>query len=195
MNLIIKRVVISIMKWRIKKSFKQNAIIGNHFSVLISAKVVNCIGDKNRIIIGDNCEIGARLHVEDRGTLTIGHHTTIRGNTYISSVANIKIGDYVIISNHCIIRDHNSHPTSPSRRLAMSKSGFYSDLWSNRHAESLPIVIKDNVWIGEKSIILKGITIEVGAIVATGSVVTKDVPPYTIVAGNPAKIVKELKNG
>ena len=55
-----------------------------------------------------------------------------------------------------------------------------------------PIVIKDKAWIGFNSIILKGVTIGEGAIVGAGSVVTKDVPPYTIVAGNPARIVREI---
>lgn len=54
-----------------------------------------------------------------------------------------------------------------------------------------PVVIEDHVWIGTKSIILKGVTIGEGSIVAAGSVVTKDVPAYTLVAGNPAKVIKE----
>lgn len=74
----------------------------------------------------------------------------------------------------------------------MSLSGFYGDLWRNIYAESAPIIIEDNVWIGERAIILKGVTIGMGAIVATGAIVTKDVPPYSVVAGNPAKIVKDI---
>jgi galactoside O-acetyltransferase len=55
-----------------------------------------------------------------------------------------------------------------------------------------PVKIEDKVWIGFNSIILKGVTVGEGAIVGAGSVVTKDVPPYTIVAGNPARIIREL---
>jgi acetyltransferase-like isoleucine patch superfamily enzyme len=57
---------------------------------------------------------------------------------------------------------------------------------------SKPILISKGAWIGAKSVILKGVTIGEGAIVGAGSVVSKDVPPYTIVAGNPAKIIREL---
>ena len=65
-------------------------------------------------------------------------------------------------------------------------------LWSWEYAESKPIVIKDNVWIGRDCRILKGVTVGEGSIVALGAIVTKDVPPYTVVAGNPAKVVKQL---
>ena len=58
--------------------------------------------------------------------------------------------------------------------------------------KSAPIVIQDKCWIGFNTIILKGVTIGEGAIVAAGSLVTKDVAPYTLVAGNPAKFVKDL---
>lgn len=73
------------------------------------------------------------------------------------------------------------------RGLDEHKIGCYKD-WSNvNHA---PIIIKNKAWIGFNSIILKGVTIGEGAIVGAGSVVTKDVPDFAVVAGNPAKIIK-----
>ena len=70
---------------------------------------------------------------------------------------------------------------------------FMTDkLWSWEFAESSPIKICDNVWIGRDARILKGVTIGEGSIVALGAIVTKDVPPYSIVAGNPASVVKYL---
>lgn len=192
MILYFKNIVINFLKMIKRRSFKKGAIVGKNFSLLLSAKVNNCTKDKSRIKIGNNCEIGAKIHIEGNGSISIGDYTTIRGNTAVSSVNQIRIGNYVGISNNCTLRDHNSHPTSPSKRREMFNSGFYGPLWSNIHAESAPITIHDNVWIGEKSIILKGVTIGEGSIVATGAVVTKDVPPYSIVAGNPAKIVKSL---
>ena len=72
--------------------------------------------------------------------------------------------------------------------------GFEGDPWRWVHADSAPIVIGDSVWIGEYAAILKGVTIGTGAVVASHAVVTKDVPPYTVVAGNPARVVKELEN-
>lgn len=75
----------------------------------------------------------------------------------------------------------------------MCESGFYSALWNWSNSNAADVIIEDNVWIGERSTVLKGVTIGCGSIVACDSIVTKDVPPYTIVAGNPAKVVKKLE--
>jgi acetyltransferase-like isoleucine patch superfamily enzyme len=129
-----------------------------------------------------------------RGGIIIGSNTTVRADSFIAAASSISIGDCVIISNHVTIRDNNSHPTDPKIRESMCLKGFYGDDWSNSKADKKPIVISDNVWIGERSVILKGVTIGVGSIVACDSVVVHDVPQYVIVAGNPAKVVKELKH-
>lgn len=189
---LLKKILIAILKKNVYYSFKKKATVGEYFSVLLSAKVDNYTTDKSRVLLGNHCEIGAKIHIADNGSLLIGNYTTIRGNTVISSINQIRIGDYVMISNNCIIRDHNSHPTSSIKRKEMCLSGFNSSLWQNAHAENAPIIIHDNVWIGERAIILKGVTIGEGAIVATAAVVTKDVPPHTIVAGNPARVVKSM---
>jgi acetyltransferase-like isoleucine patch superfamily enzyme len=89
--------------------------------------------------------------------------------------------------------DSNLHPISPNRRLqdAINFSmGIFPDVYTN--IPNSPLVIHDSVWIGVSSIILKGVTIGKGAIIGAGSVVTKDVPPWTIVAGNPASIIREI---
>lgn len=107
---------------------------------------------------------------------------------------SIIIGSHVIISNHVSIYDNNNHPTDPEIRKQMCESGFYSEMWDWVHSEHKPVVIEDNVWIGEYATILKGVTVGKGSIVASHSVVTKDVEPYTIVAGNPARKVKVLRH-
>ena len=78
-------------------------------------------------------------------------------------------------------------------RVKLCESGFLSELWSWKYSEQAEVVIEDNVWIGERSTILKGVTIGRGSIVGCASVVTKSVPPYSVVAGNPAKVVKRLE--
>lgn len=122
----------------------------------------------------------------------IGDHTTIRYNSKISSTEHVKIGSHVIISNNVDIYDHNSHPVDPGERWAMCENGVQGELWSVERAAHKETVIEDNVWVGEKSVILKGVTVGKGSIVASHSVVTKDVPDYSVVAGNPAKVVKIL---
>ena len=98
----------------------------------------------------------------------------------------------MLISYECIITDHDSHSIdSEKRKNDLSKFKNNQMMW--HEVNSKPIHIKNNAWIGTRSIILKGVTIGEGAVVAAGSVVTKDVPDYTLVAGNPAEIKKKLK--
>ena len=108
----------------------------------------------------------------------------------------IEIGNDVIIANNVLLVDNNNHPTSPEERMKMSQCDDFlrDELWSWKYAESKPIVIDDNVWIGRDSRILKGVTVGKGSIVALGAIVTRDVPPYSVVAGNPAKVVKTLES-
>lgn len=70
--------------------------------------------------------------------------------------------------------------------------GSVSPLWDSTRAEHSPVVIEDNVWIGEFAAILKGVTVGKGSIIGSHCVVTQDVPPYSIVVGNPARVVKTI---
>ena len=133
------------------------------------------------------------LYITANGSIEIADHFYLGPNSFIGSEKSIRIGSCVIISNDVRIYDNNNHPTSPKAREKMSREGFSNDNWAWHHAASAPVVIEDNVWIGQYCAILKGVTIGKGSIVATRAVVTKDVPPYTIVAGNPAKVVKRLE--
>lgn len=182
-----------IKAWIKHGIFIQNCKLGENVTIEANA---NCFKDPlARIQIGNNCDICCSLIAKESGQIQIGHHTTIRGETIIGALKSIYIGNYVIISNNVRIYDNNNHPTSPLRRMQMCATGnFYSKDWNWSNSECMPIIIEDNVWICERATILKGITIGKGAIVASNSVVTKDVPQYSIVAGNPAKVVKFLEN-
>lgn len=182
LNFLKKRYIIS--------QFKHFSIVGNHFSVLSTARCINMTNDKGRILIGNNVELGCRINVSGEGKIMIGDNTTIRYNSELLSTAKITIGNNVIISNNCIIYDNNTHPVSPIKRLEMTKCGFYSELWDNSYAEKKEVVIGDNVWVCQRVMIMKGVTIGKGAVIAAGAVVTKDIPEYCIAAGNPATVVK-----
>jgi len=121
------------------------------------------------------------------------------GGTFISR-SSITIGNNVTIAWGGTIYDHNSHSLNYLDRrkdienlmsdLKENRSHVYSKDWSV--VKTKPIVIKDDAWIGMNVIILKGVTIGRGAVVGAGSVVTNDVPDWTVAAGNPARVVKEL---
>lgn len=161
--------------------------------------VRNPLDGKKYIEIGENCLINGTFIFEiSEGIITIGDRTFIGGGTFIC-IDEIKIGSDVMFSWGCTIADNNSHSHVWSERendviswkkgVDENKIGGYKD-WTN--VKRGKVVIKDKAWIGFNSIILKGVTIGEGAIVGAGSVVTKDVPNWTIVAGNPAKIIREI---
>ena len=113
--------------------------------------------------------------------IIIGNNVGISGSS-INATTTIIIEDNVLIGSGCLISDTDSHPLLWEDRL-------YNN---NDKTSKSPITIKKNAFIGARSIILKGVTIGEGAVVGAGSVVSKDVPPFCVVCGNPAKIVKTL---
>ncbi len=98
----------------------------------------------------------------------------------VVAATRIEIGDRVLVGSNATIMDTDFHPLSPQAR-------------KNR-AEPItrPIRIEDDVFIGTQAMILKGVTVGRGAVIGAGAVVTRDVPPFTIVAGNPACVVGEV---
>ena len=177
---------------RAKWMFKRHSKMGDKVAVFSSSKCINRSKDRNRIIIGSNANIYGELIADMNGKIKIGDNFFFGVKSIIGASKNITIGNCVIISNDVMIFDNNNHPIEPKARERMSKNGFDNDNWSWKWAKSAPIVIEDIVWIGQYASILKGVTIGKGSIVAKHAVVTKDVPPYSVVAGNPARIVKTL---
>lgn len=188
-----KSIFFYLLRLYSRYNFGKNCVFGENFVSGPFATCTNPTSFKENIVVGGNCEILGKLLVDSVGKITIGDYTTVRFSSRIFSTNSISIGSFVIISNNVTIYDNNNHPTSPELRMEMSMSGFYSNLWSAARSNSSPIVIEDNVWIGERSYIMKGVRIGRGSIVGLNSVVTKDVPPYSVVVGNPARIVKKLK--
>ncbi|MBY0425425.1 MAG: acyltransferase, partial [Cytophagales bacterium] len=128
------------------------------------------------------------------GEIRIGNNCYLGTNSKIWSGDSIHIGNNVLISHQVHIIDTTAHELDASERahyFSLSMNGQHKT--EKGSLETRPIAIEDDVWINFNSIILKGITIGKGAIVAAGSVVTKDVPPYSVVGGNPAVVIKTLK--
>lgn len=147
--------------------------------------------NKNNIILMDHCWPLGNIAVEGNGVVVMHPYSRIFGTTQILCVNRIEIGRNSTISQNTIVCDNNNHPVSPSFRekMGVTPMNHPSRLW--KHSANAPIIIGDNVWIGTNARICKGVTIGNNSIVAANSVVTKNVPANCIVAGNPAKIVKE----
>ncbi len=168
-----------------------------------STDVSNCRVDvrepvqgKKFLICGENSSInGVFVFENQEGRVQIGSRTFIGGSTFVS-VNEIIIGDDVLISWGCTIIDNNSHSINFSQRkddvllYKRSNSQSTSQFKNWKNVESRRIVIGDKSWIGFNTIILKGVNIGEGSIIAAGSVVTKDVAPWTIVGGNPARLIR-----
>ena len=154
----------------IQKHRKASIEIGKTL-VLCSKPQRNSIGVYQKVII-------KALNPESR--IIIGNNVGISGATI--SGKSIKIGDNVLIGSGVLITDSDAHPIHPSLR----DNGVF--------IKTKPIVIEDDVFIGARAIILKGVTIGKGSVIGAGSVVVRDIPPMTIACGNPAQIVSEIKD-
>ncbi len=186
------------MKIKIKSFYKRRkfnayAILGDGCIIEHGSNILND-GPQDNIIIGSNCNIICTLISVSGGKIFIGNNTTIRFNSVIGSIGNVRIGSHCIISNNVHIYDNNNHTMDAHIRWNMCESGFYGEPWSWRNSAHKDVVVEDNVWIGERSTILKGVHIGKGAIIGCDSVVVKDIPDYAIAVGNPARVVKNLKN-
>lgn len=153
--------------------------------------------------VGAHCVIGGKYVFETgKGRITVGNRSHIGGSTFIS-IDRIDIGNDVTIAWDCLIYDHNSHSVEWKERKNDTEQEYldliagYSPIknkdWSI--VKSAPIKICDKVWIGTGCMILKGVTVGEGAVIGAGSVVTHDVEPWTMVGGNPAKIIRHLQEG
>lgn len=188
-------ILAKLRKYKGKKSFLNGALLGINFQNSVN-KLTNT-GNKINVTIGDNCTCGADVFCTKEGKIQIGDNCWIGFGTKIRASKSIVIGNNCAISTEVLIQDNNSHPISKTQRREQylnynSRQGI--DLWNDETVEQANIIIGDDVWIGFRAMILKGVTLGNGSIVAAGAVVTKSVPENCIVAGNPAKVVKEINH-
>lgn len=175
----------------IERKVKSSVYIKGDSIITSSAYVKLLYGsNKDDIQIGTNFKLSGSLISSHGGKIKIGDHCLIGPNCVVGAVEYVEIGHNVMVSNNVIVIDNNNHPVNPTDRKIMSSVDYSSSFRSWAYAKSSPIIVCDNVWIGRNSIINKGVTIGENSIIACGSIVTKDVPPNCIVAGNPAKVVK-----
>jgi acetyltransferase-like isoleucine patch superfamily enzyme len=167
-----------------------NNIIGKNSQITGSVDQSRSPG--SRLIVGDDCLICGNISIESSNAeVVIGNNVFIGPNTSIVCSNSIHIESDILISSDCLIQDSDNHSIDFEIRkkdLADWKKNFHD--WSLHPC--IPIKICHGAWIGTRVIILKGVTIGEKAVVGAGSVVTKNVDPKTIVAGNPAKFIKSI---
>lgn len=189
MSSILYRIKIRIYSAWISKefaSFGKATIIYPTLRSLIGAHSI-FLGDQ--IVIGKNVTLTAWHKFQDQcfnPKIYIGNNTSIGDDSHITAINEIRIGENVLFGKKILITD-NAHGVSSLNLLSISPSK--RSLYSKGK-----VIIEDNVWIGEKASIMAGVHIGFGSIIAANSVVTKDVPPYCLVAGVPAVIVKDMRD-
>jgi acetyltransferase-like isoleucine patch superfamily enzyme len=143
---------------------------------------------KGRIEFGQGCRINGKINIYfsnryiESPTLMVGDHCSLGHMLSFNVADSITVGNHVRIGSLVAISDSDGHPVDKIERRTQPFP----------KASVKPVLIADDVWIGRNVIILKGVNIGEGAIVGAGSVVTKDVPPNTVVGGNPAVIIRRL---
>lgn len=130
---------------------------------------------EDSVHISDDCSI----RIADKGSLRIGHNTAVSQFCVIACRKSITIGNNVMIGPNVMIYDHDHN----FKLSDIMNQGGYVDA---------PVIIEDNVWIGCGAIILKGVRISSGSVIAAGSVVTSDIPSQTLYYTKPERVFKTI---
>ena len=135
-----------------------------------------------QLIIGERVRLVSTIAplelVANGGTLEIGNGSFINYGSSISASQLVRIGDRCTIGTYCMLMDNDFHRLEPEMRQEVPESGS--------------IILEENVWLGARVIVLKGVTIGAGSAIGAGSVVTKSVPPRCLAVGVPAKVIRSI---
>lgn len=135
------------------------------------------------IAIGDGCSIlESTVLTANGGSIQIGQRSWLGQFCLIAGNGHVRIGNDVLIAAHVAINTVSHHCESCD--IPISEQGIYCD----------PVTIEDDVWIGLRATILQGVTVGRGAIIGAGALVTRDVPPWSVVVGAPARVVRYRKD-
>ncbi len=176
--------------------YVRQAVLEKTAVIHLAASINNTRRNRDAISIGENTHVlGDLLTFAHDGQIIIGEWSYIGKASRVWSGKKISIGNRVLISHNVNIFDSLTHPIDCNDRYAhyveVVTNGFPAELEVD--LDEAAVVIEDDVWIGCQAIIMRGVTIGKGSIVAAGAVVTKDVPSLSIVAGNPARIIRHLE--
>lgn len=171
--------ILSLVKRKLVPSSISNIYLMIKYRCYISLK--SEIELTNNLILGKKTRISSFVKIKvTRGFLKIGKNCSINSFCFIDAdIGNVEIGDNVLIGPHVGIHGSNYNYASREKLIV------------DQDIVSKGIRIEDDVWIGSHSTILDGVTIGKGAVIGAGAVVTKDIPPYSIAVGVPARVIKK----
>lgn len=179
--------------WLRRLSGRATCLLGKKSKLKPTARIRNIRGHTPSIKVGDHSIVAGELLIFlHGGNISIGDWCYIGEGARVWSSSSIRIGDRVLISHNVNIFDSLTHPVNARQRHEQFKAIAESGHPGSIDLGEKPVILGDDAWIGANAIILRGVTIGKAAIVGAGSVVTRDIPPFTIVSGNPANIVREI---
>ena len=175
--------------------YGKNFRVFNHLYLKIHVGALVQIGNNCTIMSGAGLNPLSRniktcIYVGKKATLKLGNDVGISSST-LWVKESVSIGNSVAIGADCIIMDTDAHNLDWKIRCS-EETNEYGESVDMVTAASAPIVIEDNVLVGARCILLKGVTIGARSIIGSGSIVTKDIPSDCIAAGNPCKVIKSI---
>lgn len=191
-----------LFRYRLRKAV-QKIIVGKGNVFMRGFGLIGNLKSAEQFIVGSHCVLTHQAIFEryGHGKITIGDRCHIGGNTNLVSIDGIHIGSDVTIAWDCLIYDHDSHSLDWDERCkdTLQEIRDYQETgnpiankdWSK--VRSAPIKIGDKAWLGMGVTVLKGVTIGEGAVIGARSVVSRDIPPYCVAVGNPARVVRDLR--
>ncbi len=180
-----------LLVWRVWRQFLSAAEVGERVRLGAGARLIN-LAAKERVVIGADSVIRGLLRNEPGGRLRVGRFVYVGDGALLSSAADLQVEDGVLIAHGAQVFDNDSHPIDAAQRESHFRSMLGYRDGVRVTLPGAPVRLGRRCWIGLNAIVLKGVNVGEDSIVAAGSLVTRDVPPSTVVGGNPATTVKTL---
>ncbi len=172
-------------------AFERGAELGDGVRLGLHARLLTPDGER-RVRIGANAVIRGVIRCEGEGRCEIGPEVYVGDGAIISSWTNVEIGEGTLLAHGAQVFDNDTHPIDAAGRRAHFRAILKLGPRGEAIVGARPVRIGRDCWLGFGAAVMKGVTLGEEAIVAAGAVVTSDVRPRTIVAGNPARMVRRL---
>jgi maltose O-acetyltransferase len=158
---------------------------------LLNVKINNKTKERNKIKFGDYCNVTVNIFLNEKGSIYIGDYVYMN-NIQMRIDYNLKIGSHCMFGPNVKLWDTKNHPLDPSERHKQCEYIAHHGFLDSYEAGGGDIIIGNDVWVGMDSIILGGVSIGNGSVVAAGSIVTKSIPENILVAGIPARYIRKI---
>ena len=180
------------VRW-VCEAFARGAVVGPDLRVTPKAWCVNPASPEN-IRLGQSVICRGLLRVErfHPGEIVIGDNVYLGDDTIISCAERVEIGAYTMLAHGAQVYDNDSHPLDVAQRERDQLIAVGRMQGDRPDIGRAPVWIGDHCWIGTNAVVMKGVRIGPGTVVAASSVVAADLPPFTLAAGNPARVVRSL---